>query len=67
MLNSSFQVVIQPGRDDEHLDEDSVTQPNDVNSAYQVCMNDGSSRNTPILMITLKHLFASGPRLANAY
>ena len=56
-LNSSFQVVTQPGRDNEHLGKDSVIQPNDVDSACQVCMNDGDSRDTPILMTAVKHLF----------
>ena len=58
MLNSSFQVVIQPGRDDEHLDKDRATQPNDIGSGCQVCMNDGSSCNMANLMVTLKHLLA---------
>ena len=56
-LNSSFKVVTQTGQDKEHLGKDSVTQPNDVNSASQVCMNDGDSCNTPIIMTAVKHLF----------
>ena len=59
-LNSSFQVVTQTCQDNEHLGKDSVTQPNDVDSASQVCMNDGDSCNTPILMTAVKHLFCFG-------
>ena len=57
MQNSSFQVVRQPGRDKEHLDKYGATQPNEVSSGCQVCMDDDSSRNMPNLMITLNHLF----------
>ena len=47
MLNYSVQVVSQPGQNVEHLDKDSATQPNGIDSVCQVCVTDQTKVTSP--------------------